>query len=340
MRFLSPGKLLLALAALVAATAAVLAIVPDRDVYLYLPDEPHLVEPLVTVEGGQPVDDEGGLYFVDVIVRQPSLLEGLAPGLFHDGASVVPAHAVNPTGLSERARRQASLRVMTRSQEIAAAVALEAAGEDVLLRTDGAFVAQVLPGTPAAGLLHPADVIVQVDSEPVDTLDQLRELLGARSPGDEVSLVVRRGKEERRFRLRLAADPNDAGRAFIGVGVEQSVEVRLPVDVEIDTGNVGGPSAGLAFALGILEELGRDIDGGRRIAVTGALAPDGAVQSVGGLKQKTIGAREAGVDVFVVPAGDNAEEARRYADGMRIVAVQSFQQALRALATLGRNSQD
>jgi Lon-like protease len=83
-----------------------------------------------------------------------------------------------------------------------------------------------------------------------------------------------------------------------------------------------------------MEELGRNVDGGRKIAATGELFLNGAVGPIGGIKQKTIGARRAGVDAFLVPAGDNAREARKYAEGLRIIPVKNFQQALRALATL------
>jgi PDZ domain-containing protein len=109
--------------------------------------------------------------------------------------------------------------------------------------------------------------------------------------------------------------------------------VRFPVDVRIDLGQVGGPSAGLAFALDVMEELRGGVDRGYRLAATGEIFLDGSVAKVGGIKQKTIGARRSGMDLFLVP-GDNAAEARRYADGLRIVPVDSFQQALRALATL------
>jgi len=105
--------------------------------------------------------------------------------------------------------------------------------------------------------------------------------------------------------------------------------------VQIDAGNVGGPSAGLAFALQVMEALGKDVDHGYRVAATGTIALDGSVGAIGGVKQKTFGAREAHVDVFLVPAaGDNAADARRYAHGLRIIAVKSFPQALRVLATL------
>jgi PDZ domain-containing protein len=121
---------------------------------------------------------------------------------------------------------------------------------------------------------------------------------------------------------------------LIGVIVEPATQVKLPFPVRIDTGSIGGPSAGLAFALDVLEELGRDVDHGYKVAVTGALDPDGTVEPIGGLKQKAIGVRRAKVDVFLVPAGDNAKEARKYVGPVRVIPVESFRQALRALATL------
>jgi PDZ domain-containing protein len=108
----------------------------------------------------------------------------------------------------------------------------------------------------------------------------------------------------------------------------------LPLKVRINARNVGGPSAGLAFALEVLEELGHNVDRGYRVAVTGQIELNGAVDQIGGVKQKTFGARQAKADVFLVPAGDNAQEAKRYANGLRIIPVKSFPQALRALATL------
>jgi PDZ domain-containing protein len=131
--------------------------------------------------------------------------------------------------------------------------------------------------------------------------------------------------------IRTVRNPTDPRLPFLGVELREP-KITLPVEVRFDLGQVGGPSAGLAFALDLLEELGRDVDRGRRIAATGEIRLDGSVQRVGGVKQKTIGARRADVDLFLVP-GDNAAEARRYADGLRVVAVDSFQQALQALAT-------
>jgi PDZ domain-containing protein len=165
-------------------------------------------------------------------------------------------------------------------------------------------------------------------------LSDVRTLLGERRPGDTVAVGVRRGAELATLRLKTVADPKDARRAVVGIVVEQAATIDLPLDVKIDTGNIGGPSAGLAFALDLVDQLGHDVDHGYKIAATGEIGLDGAVGPIGAVKQKTIGARRAHVDVFLVPAGENAREARRYAGGLRILAVKSFRQALQKLSTL------
>ena len=132
--------------------------------------------------------------------------------------------------------------------------------------------------------------------------------------------------------------PADPARPIVGIQVDQEADIELPFDVDIDLGPVGGPSAGLPFALEIARKLGRDVTNGCRVAATGALALDGTVLPVGGLEQKTFGARRSDVDVFLVPAGENAATAREHADGVRVVPVESFQQALQELATNRRSA--
>jgi PDZ domain-containing protein len=136
--------------------------------------------------------------------------------------------------------------------------------------------------------------------------------------------------------VRTTRSPDDRRDAAIGILVDETGGKigKLPLRVRIATQGVGGPSAGLAFALGLMEKLGHNVDRGYKVAATGELELDGSVLPIGAIKQKTIGAREAGVDVFLVPAGTNARIARKNADGLRIIPVQSFPQALRALATL------
>lgn len=304
--------------------------------YLILPDGASPLAPAVEVEGERPADDAGGIFYVDVRVRKASFLEELLSPLRPDGSELVPDHAIVPPGTDFAERRRQNLRQMDRSQEIAAAVALREYGLDVTAEPEGALVVAVAPDVPAAKQLRPTDVIVAVDGTAAQTPGDLRRLIGEREPGTVVRLRVRSGGAVRTENVRTIESPDEPGRAIVGIQVEQSARVELPIEVEIDLGDVGGPSAGLAFALDVLEELGRDVDRGYRVAATGELELDGDVAPIGGIVQKTIGAKEAGIDVFLVPAGDNADDARRNANGLRIIAVDSFQQALRRLATLPR----
>jgi PDZ domain-containing protein len=314
------------------AIAAALFVLPS-DNYLLLPDHARSVAPLVEVEGEKPPKDGGGIYFVAVDVRKASLLERLFPGI-HDGATLVPGDQLLPPGVSESQRRQGELRAMTRSQQIAAAVALRRLGYKVRTEGVGVLVSGFVTGSPAIGKLQPGDVIVGVDGRPVRNRAELLKLVQAHEPGDELRVDVRRGTDRKTVTVKTTSDPRDPKRAVLGVFVDPAVTVKLPLDVKIDLGNVGGPSAGLAFALDLYEELGHDIDHGLKVAATGEIELDGTVAPVGGVKQKTIGVRRSGVDVFLVPAGENAREARKYAHGLRIIPVKSFQQALQKLATL------
>ena len=226
---------------------------------------------------------------------------------------------------------------MARSQDIAAAVALQKLGYPVRVQENGALVVAVFPKLPAEGKVQVGEVIVAVDGQPVRSTTDLRNLLSPKRPGTPVRLALRDNQTRRTLVLRTAANPNDAQQSVIGVLVEPAADITLPFAVRIDAGNIVGPSAGLAFALDVMEKLGRDVDHGHSVAATGELGLDGSVGPIGGIKQKTIGARDARVDVFLVPV-DNFAEAKKNAHGMRIVAVRSLDEALHVLATLPKKS--
>lgn len=300
--------------------------------------EPGNAKPLadrVEVEGARPVG-AGDVHYVDVFVRRTSRLEDLLPFLLPSGADVVPEQELLPPGTSEAERDRQTAADMQRSERVASAVALRALGYDVEATPTGALVISVAHDVPAAGKLDPGDVIVAVDGVSVRMPEELRAQIGKRTPGDPVELTVRRGKETLQIKTTTVPTPGEPNRPIVGIRVDQEADIELPIDVEIDLGQVGGPSAGLAFALEIARMLGRNVTKGCEIAATGELALDGSVLPVGGLKQKTIGARETGVDVFLVPAGENAAEARSHADGLEIVAVDNYRQALRSLTTSDR----
>ncbi len=331
-RALKPARLAGFVVGLLLATLVVLYLVPSND-YLLLPDVAHPVAPLVEVQGGHDPTGPGGIYFVDVIERRASMLESLFPWI-HSDATLVPARLIVPPGTTDSAVRRADLQEMSISQRVAAAVALKQLGFKVISKPDGVIVSVIELDSHAAGKLQPADVIVAVDGTETPTVAKLRSVLSDVKVGETVTLVVRRGGRRLTLRIATIADPLNPGRAIVGFTPDQSAQITLPIKVSIDAGNVGGPSAGLAFALEVMAELGRDVTHGHRVAATGQIELDGTVAPIGGVKQKVFDAREAKADVFLVPAGDNAAEARRYAGGLRIVAVKSFPQALHALATL------
>jgi PDZ domain-containing protein len=312
------------------AVVGALLILPSND-YIFLPDVAHPVAPLVNVPGGHD-PKVGGIYYVDILLRKAKLYERLFGG-FHEGADLYPASAINPPGGGEAERQQIDIEDMQNSQQVAAAVALRAAGKTVRTTPVGAKVDEVFTHTPAVGKLEIDDVITAVDGEPIRSRADVFTAMAKHRPGDTVDFAIRRAGASKVVSIRTIKDPSSA-RAIVGVQLEDAVDIHLPIDVTINAGDVGGPSAGLAFALDILQELGHNIVRGHKIAATGEILPNGAVGSIGGIKQKTIGAREAHVDAFLVPAGDNAREARRYAHGLKIIAVENFPQALHALATL------
>jgi Lon-like protease len=331
-RNFTPVRILGAVAGLLVLAVLVLHLLPSND-FLLLPDNAHPVAPLVHVQGGHTPPGPGGIYFVDVFERRANLLESLFP-FIHSGATLIPAKLIVPPGVSDSAQRQADLREMSISQRVAAAVALRTLGYKVVAKPAGVVVDAVALGSHAVGKLQPTDVIVSVNGVKTPTIALLRTALARVHPRDTVTLEIMRGSARKTVSIKTVPDPLERSRALVGFTPAQSADIRLPLKVRIDAGNVGGPSAGLAFALQVLEDLGHPVDRGNRIAATGQMELDGTVSPIGGVKQKTFGAREAHADVFLVPAGDNAREARRYAKGLRIIAVKSFPQALRALATL------
>ena len=312
------------------AAILILVLVPSNK-YLLLPDVAHPVSPLVKVQGAKP-SKSGKLYFVDVQERKASELEALFPWI-HPHASLVPSgDIVAPCATSQQAE-EAALQEMAFSQRVAAAVALRKLGYHVVVKPTGVVVSQLIAGTHAPCNLQPMDVVVSVDGTPTPTEAALHAALAKLKPGAVVTLRVRRGGRAIPVHIRTV---DEGGRALVGFVPDQSAQIKLPIHVAIDTSGIGGPSAGLAFTLEVMQQLGRNVLHGHRVAATGEMELNGAVAPIGGVKQKTYGVRQAGADVFLVPAGGNARTARRFAGPVHIIPVHSINQALHALATLPR----
>jgi PDZ domain-containing protein len=314
---------------------SVLYLIPSNNYYVFLPDRAHPLEPLVRIDGEHPATQSGGVYFVDVRYRKAHLLEDLLGRPLARGATLLPARDFLGEATAKQ-QQTIDLTEMEQSQKIAAAVALQQLGYHVPIRLPRVVVRGVLKKAPAARVLRPGDKLLAVEGKPVHSLGRLHALIASHRPGDRLRITYSRRGRVASAPIRTIPSLDDKRHAAIGIVVDEAGGAigKLPVKVRIDTHGVGGPSAGLAFALDLVEELGHNVDRGYKVAATGELALDGSVLPIGAAKQKTIGAREAGVDVFLVPAGSNAQVARRYADGLRIIPVQSFPQALRALATL------
>jgi Lon-like protease len=337
-RLLSPLRLATAGLALLVVVLVVLVTRTSND-YLQVPDEPHPLQALVQVPGSKPDRNGGDVFYVDVLIKRASLLESILPVVRPEGSDLIDRDVLVQPGISDSERFKLDLAVMKASQTVASVVALRQLGYKIPIRPAGVRVVVVTSGSHAEKVLKEGDVIVRVDGRPVQTRDDLAAILAGHEPGDAVRVVLRRDSKLVRLSIRTTADSQDPKRAIIGFLPIQGLSVRFPFPIRFNLRKVGGPSAGLAFALELLEKRGRNVDHGYNVAATGEIQLDGSVTRIGGIKQKTIGARKSNVDVFLVPVdGDNAKEAKRYAKDLRIIPVESFQQALRALATLPEKS--
>jgi len=321
--------------ALVLATGVILYSIPSGQ-YILLPDVAHPVAPLVRVQGARPANN-GTLYFVDVFSRRASELESIFPWI-HSHASLIPAGDIVPPCSTAGEAEATQLQEMAFSQRIAAAVALRKLGYRVVVQPSGVRVSQLVSNTNAPCNLQPDDVILAVNGIPTLTEAKLHSVLDRVKPGSVVALRVRRAGRLQTVRIKTVVvreRPSGPERAFVGFAPDQAATIKLPIRVSIDTNDIGGPSAGLAFALEVMQKLGRNVLHGHRVAATGEIELNGSVGPIGGIEQKTYGVRRAGADVFLVPAGgDNARDARRYAGPLKIIPVRTFDQALHALATL------
>ncbi len=191
-------------------------------------------------------------------------------------------------------------------------------------------ITQTEKGLPAASVLHPGDVVQAVDGTPIGCTADTGDLIRAHPPGTPIRLtILRKGKVEQ-VSVKTA---NVAGHTVIGVLVQESY--RFPFSIKINVGNIGGPSAGLMFALGIVDKLTPDsLTGGRFVAGTGEISVNGAVSAIGGIQQKMAGARDAGATIFLTPAANCPDTSGAVPAGLRLVKVSTLRQAINALAAI------
>lgn len=299
-------------------------------------------EPLLAVSGTEQYPSDGELLFTTVRVRQrPNLWEYLWLRL-DDDATVVPEEQILGDRTPEE-NREVNLSMMNNSKQVAVAVALQELGYDAI-STDGVLIQELVADAPAEEVLVRGDTIVDIDGEPTLSSRQLVEILAGRAPGDGVVLTIEHfeGGDPETVTIVLAAHPDNPEAGFLGIQPIDRPRYGGAVgfDVEIESGSVGGPSAGLAFTLAVLDQLTEgELTGGAKVAVTGTIHADGSVGPVGGVLQKTAAVEELGVDAFIIPArlGDEELEAviARAGDELEIIPVDDLEEALVALAGLG-----
>jgi PDZ domain-containing protein len=326
---------LLALVAALTTTAAVV----HAPYLMFAPGSATSAQPLIKVPADRSYDSKGEVLFTTVSVIRPTYLEALK-GWLQGNVDVAPRKLYfgDQTDAENKAE---NIQEMDDSKVRAATVALEHLGYDV--EGTGVTLVDVDAASEAAKVLRAGDVVVEAGGKTVHNTDDLITVIGDHEPGDVVDMTVERtvaGSDKparRTVPVTLGRRPG-SDDAVIGVLIRTRVE--LPLDVKINSGDVGGPSAGLAWTLGLLDRLTPgSITGGHRVAVTGEIDEHGRVLEIGGVGQKAVAARREGATLFIVPKAE-AARARKSAGSMKVVGVRDLDGALDALAAIGGNADE
>ena len=241
--------------------------------------------------------------------------------------AVVPEEELFPSGQTQQQVTHADTEQMVNSQQTAQAAALC----QLRIKFDTIDTIQAVErGMPATGVLKAGDVITAVDGTPVTCRADAGTLIRARRPGAPVELTVSRDGVTKHVRLKTA----DVGGTPV-VGVQVTETYKFPFQIKINVGEIGGPSAGMMFALGIIDKLTHgNLTGGKFIAGTGEISPDGMVSPIGGIQQKMAGARAAGATVFLTPAANCPDTAGAVPAGLRLVKVSTLNAAVHDLEVI------
>lgn len=323
----------IAISIVIVGLAAAAIFVPIPIVYLYLPGPVRDVEQLVEIEDGETYSSEGAFYMTTVSVdTEASLVEIVIAALSPTQRIVMKEDVTGGQTLEQLQTEQEA--EMQESQANARQVALSELGLDTPTGS-GAEVITTITGAPADGVLLPEDVIIEIDGGAVDTTCDVGEAIDRHETGEEISITVRREGKERTFDLELVKNPIDGSPGFIGVQMQTlDFSFKPGVSVDFKTGQIAGPSAGLMLSLALYDLLTpEDLTAGHEIAGTGTLECDGGVGPIGGIQQKVAGAKARGAEIFLAPLA-NAQEARAVADGIEIVPIANFDEAVEYLGSL------
>ncbi len=283
---------------------------------------------VVEVRGEQTFPTAGDLRMTTVSVTDGVTLFG-ALGLWASGRyALVPRDDIFPPGRTQQQVEQENARAFQDSETAAETAALRYLGYPTV-----ATVERVIGGTPADGVLKPGDELLAVDGQPVATAEQVVDAFADTRPGQQVQVSYQRGAAPPVTATIALGVSNDRPHGFLGIVPGERADVAFEISIRL--ADVGGPSAGLTFALAIVDKLRPGaLTAGAVVAGTGTITPDGRVGSVGGIPFKMVAAREQGATVFLVPAGNCAEAAQHAPDGLVLVRVGTLGDAVRAMGVL------
>ncbi len=304
----------------------------------------HDGEPVLQIDGRKTYATDGHLNMTTVRVTSAdyrmNLVEAVYGWLAHDN-KVVPHDTLYPNGKTEEQSTQENAEEFSQSQESAKVAALKEL--DVPVKS-WVIVSTVVKGSPSEGKLHAGDVIKAVDGRAVKEPADVAELVTEHRPGEDVVFTVVPAKEqaaaekEKRTATKTekvtitTAASDDAGEKRAIVGISAGTDHTFPFSIDIRLADVGGPSAGLMFALGIYDKLTPgSLTGGAFVAGTGTIDDNGKVGPIGGIEMKTVGARGKGAEYFLTPADNCASAARDVPEGLTLVKVNTIDDALGAL---------
>ncbi len=280
--------------------------------------------PLIAIGAGAKTYPVKGKLLLTTVAEQPSLsLVSAVRYWLSSHNAVVPEELINPSGSSQQDQQRQGQLDMVASQEKATTAALH-----YLKIDETVTVAATGHGLPADGKLRKGDVLLTVDGKTIGDSVDLRADIRKLKPGTSVTVGFRRDGSPSQVTLKTAAADDDPTKSVVGITPND----KPPFTVKIGLNGVGGPSAGLMFALGILDRLTTgNLTGGATIAGTGEIQADGTVDPIGGIQQKLVGARRAGATIFLVPAANCSEAAQAAPGGLKLVKVASLSKAVRAL---------
>jgi PDZ domain-containing protein len=281
--------------------------------------------PLIKISGHPTYPTRGHLPMVTVGVTggpgvKVNIFRALAAWLNPDEA-VVPDSEIYPPGESPKQSQQQDTEEMTGSQQTATAAALT---ELHIPYATEVVVVQTVSGYPADGVLKAGDVITAVDGKPVTGPSSLTGLIYSHPAGSTLTVTIDRNGTTEQVRV---GTKESGGHPVMGVEIQE--QYKFPFSVTISVGDIGGPSAGMMFALGIIDKLTKlDLAGGKFIAGTGEITASGQVQAIGGIQQKMVGARDAGATIFLTPASNCSDTTGAVPAGLRLVKVSTLTQAV------------